>query len=74
MAATLKDILISPLTYDLLKENGKMDCNAGTDMHTGWREVAKECGYSEGRTPAREAYEDGYYSGTFGSTKKTTEG
>ena len=66
----LKDIIISPLTYDLLKENGKKDCEAGINMHTGWEEVRKGAGYSAGRTPAREAYEDGYYSGTFESKKE----
>ena len=61
---TLKDIVVSPLTYDLLKENGRLDCNAGKSMHDGWEEIRKDAGYSAGRTPAREAYEDGYYSGT----------
>ncbi len=49
-------------TYTLLKANGESDRQHGIDMHKGWEEVATHCGYPvHQRTPAREAYEDGYY-------------
>ncbi len=60
MKMTPKDI-IGPATRVLLMVNGASDRSAGTSMYDGWREIAKECGFSEGRTPAREAYEDGWY-------------
>jgi hypothetical protein len=70
--AGLQDILISPLTHDLLEANGKMDCERGIDMRTGWQEIATEMGFDPNtRTPAREAYEDGYYAGKFGSKKQS---
>lgn len=60
---TIQDICISPLTYKLLFENGKMDRKANIPQETGWAEIAKAEGYSlYERTPAREAYLDGYYS------------
>ena len=61
--ASLKDIMVSGVTYDLLKENGRLDRRDGKSMAQGWEELRKEAGYSDGRTPAREAYEDGYYEG-----------
>ena len=69
MAATLKDISFSEGTRIILEANGKSDCEHGIDKIDGWREICKEMGFFEGRTPAREAYEDGYYSGTFGINK-----
>lgn len=60
----LKDIVISKITYDLLFENGRMDCESGIDMYKGWQECATVAGFDpHGRTPAREAYQDGYYAG-----------
>ena len=69
---TLKDIAIDPLTHDLLKENGKLDCEQGVDRYTGWSDVCKLSGFTDDRrTPAQEAYLDGYFSGVFGSKKPT---
>ena len=62
--ASLKDVIIDPLTYKLLKENGKIDCERGIPIYQGWKDLRELAGYSPGRTPASEAYEDGYYSGT----------
>lgn len=60
--ALLKATMIDPLTYELLKANGASDRQSNISMHDGWAEIAKACGYPEHmRTPAREAYEDGYY-------------
>jgi hypothetical protein len=58
----IQDIMIAGLTYDLLKENGRLDAKNGINMHEGWREICDAMGYYPGRTPASEAYEDGYYS------------
>jgi hypothetical protein len=65
-----KDILISAETAAMLRVNGRDDCNRGIEMSKGWKEVAELCGFDpNSRTPASEAYEDGYYSGTFKSLK-----
>lgn len=61
----LKDISISALTRELLEVNGKSDCDNGIDSYAGWKEVAEGCGFDVGaRSPAYEAYMDGYYKGT----------
>ncbi len=60
----LKDIYFNKGMYALLKENGRLDCNDGKDSYKGWKEICELMGYSSGRTPAYEAYMDGYYSGT----------
>jgi hypothetical protein len=66
----LNDILISKGTRAALKANGRDDCDHGIQMREGWAEVAKLCGFDpHSRTPARESYEDGYYSGRFGSKR-----
>lgn len=66
----LQDIILSPGTRVMLEANGKSDCDRGVSMHDGWRDVATSCRFDpHRRTPAREAYEDGYYSGKFGSKK-----
>jgi hypothetical protein len=60
----MKDIAISSGLRAILEANGRDDCNRGINMHTGWQEVAELGGFDlYARTPAREAYEDGYYSG-----------
>jgi hypothetical protein len=61
MALTIKDLALDPLTQDLLRANGKSDRELGVDMHKGWKEIKTMLELSDGRTPAREAYEDGYY-------------
>lgn len=58
----LKDIMIDSLTYDLLYENGHLDAKAGKSRQDGWDEICVLTGFANERTPAREAYEDGYYS------------
>ncbi len=59
----LKDIVFSSRTYDLLKENGRLDQLAGIDRDAGWADVCAKAGYDPNRrTPAREAYEDGWYT------------
>jgi len=59
----MQDIVFSDLTRKLLEENGRMDAATGKDMETGWREICSGMGYDYGRrTPAEEAYKDGYYS------------
>jgi hypothetical protein len=60
----IKDIAFDETTRRLLEENGRLDCNAGKSMYDGWNEICIATGYSRGRTPAREAYEDGYFRGT----------
>jgi hypothetical protein len=62
MAPGLKDIIIDGATYQLLFANGQSDRQHNIDMYTGWKEICKTTGYHDGRTPAREAYEDGYYA------------
>lgn len=58
-----KDIALSPDMYNLLVEIGKMDHAAGTSMYQGWQNCAVDGGFDPHmRTPAREAYEDGYYT------------
>ena len=59
----LKDIFLDNGTRALLEANGEDDGLRGIDMCTGWHEVAELCGFTNGRTPAREAYEDGWYRG-----------
>lgn len=57
-------IVVAPTTSRLLFANGKQDGHAGTNMHSGWSEIAKGLGIDAWmRTPARERYEDGWYQG-----------
>lgn len=58
----MNEIAPNKLTSDLLFANGVSDAKRGVHYSTGWREVANELGFSSGRTPARERYEDGWYS------------
>jgi hypothetical protein len=58
----LKTSSLTELTYQLLFANGQSDRQHNIDMYTGWKEICKTTGYHDGRTPAREAYEDGYYA------------
>lgn len=63
----MKDIVISKTTYALLKENGRVDSQRfkegkGPDLYDSWKNCAEECGYDfNRRTPAEEAYKDGWY-------------
>jgi hypothetical protein len=58
----LNDLVLDATTSDLLKQAGKQDRENGVNRDTGWETLRKELGLSSGRTPAREAYEDGFYS------------
>lgn len=60
---SLQDIVLAPLTRELLEENGRIDAEKGISMLWGWSELAEQLGFDTGRTPAREAYEDGYFKG-----------
>lgn len=63
MATTLAEIVLAPLTSTLLFENGVNDAKNGVDRNDGWQEVCKMLGWDPwSRTPARERYEDGWYS------------
>jgi hypothetical protein len=54
--------VFSDSVYRLLKMHGHLDSQAGLDKDAGWRTLAKELGYdSTRRTPAEDAYLDGYY-------------
>lgn len=65
MPLTLQDIVLPEDTRSALYLNGKVDATSGMSPHTGWKEVAKLCGFDPTRrTPAQEAYLDGYYSVT----------
>ena len=65
ISVNIRDICFDKATRALLEANGRDDCNRGISMYDGWQEVAQGCGFDpHSRTPAREAYEDGYYSGT----------
>lgn len=59
----LKDIILAPGVRALLEANGHLDAQSGTSMHDGWEAIRADCGYERGRTPASEAYEDGWYAG-----------
>lgn len=58
---SLQDIVFDDTTAELLKASGRSDRANGIDKVVGWAQIAEACGYSNDRTPAREAYEDGYY-------------
>ena len=60
---TVAELALDPLMVTLLYSNGASDRKNGVSMRDGWAEVCKEFGWSPyNRTPARERYEDGYYS------------
>jgi hypothetical protein len=59
-----KDVFIDAATTRLLHAAGAQDAAKGVDKYSGWKVVAAECGYDpHKRTPAEEAYLDGWYSG-----------
>lgn len=64
----LQDIAINRKTYELLKANGRVDAlrfkqGIGPSLYEAWNDCAIACGYNPiQRTPASEAYEDGWYS------------
>jgi len=58
----LNELVLPPLTSDLLKQIGQQDRQNGVNMIEGWRTLREQMGFADGRTPAREAYEDGYYA------------
>ena len=58
----LQDIVVAPHIRVLLKANGEDDQRRGISPEEGWLDLAKTCGYTpDERTPAKEAYLDGYY-------------
>ncbi len=68
--ANVKDLCLGRGERELLFANGQIDRADGKHMYQGWQEVAEMCGYTpHARTPAREAYEDGYYAGTPSKTQ-----
>lgn len=56
-----KGLFTSLLEDDLLYQTGQNDRADGVSMRDGWEKLRKELGYPEGRTPARERYEDGFF-------------
>lgn len=58
-----QNVVISKAVYDQLYLTGKQDRANGLHYSTGWGSLCKDLGFSTGRTPAREAYEDGFFSG-----------
>lgn len=59
----LEEIVLSDLTYDLLYTSGQLARRNGAGRDDGWKALAKDLGFnSNERTPAREAYEDGFYA------------
>ena len=62
MAHNLEQVLYSKGVEKLLEANGIADRKAGLDKFDGWKKLCKDLGWQdEGRTPAQEAYFDGYY-------------
>lgn len=62
---TINEICPSKAEQILLFENGKSDRQHNITKHDGWVEICENFGWNPlGRTPARECYEDGYYSVT----------
>jgi hypothetical protein len=57
----LQDIMVTGDTYDLLKSLGALARSDGKSKEAGWTEICNDMGYTEDRTPAREAFEDGFY-------------
>ena len=64
-AELLKQIGVGPATYSILKELGKAASQSGqygADRFAAWREECQEIGLKDvGRTPAQEAFFDGWY-------------
>lgn len=59
----LQDIIQKPTSVLLLKLNGESDALHGIDRHKGWDEICEQAGYSNCmRSPAQNAYEDGWNS------------
>lgn len=59
----IKDLAVNRDTALLLKENGRVDRLAGISKEEGWYEICTAVGYTRWlRTPAMEAYEDGWYT------------
>lgn len=59
-----QEIFISPNGRALLEVSGRMDRSDGKSIHEGWREVCEDFGWDQyDRTPAYEAYADGWYKG-----------
>ena len=58
----LQDIIVAPHVRVLLKANGEDDRLRGISPEEGWQDLAAHCGYDpHERTPAKEAYLDGYH-------------
>ncbi len=60
MTLSLKDIP-GPDVCALLRTCGRQDAAEGIDKFRGWNKLREEMGFSDGRTPAQEAYFDGWY-------------
>lgn len=64
----INDIVLSPLTKSILSELGRLDAKRffetkEHDQYSSWKQCAEESGFDpNGRTPAKEAYLDGWYS------------
>ena len=54
-------LFTTPLEDDLLYKLGEQARIDGKNRDAAWKEICAESGYSEGRTPARERFEDGFY-------------
>lgn len=56
--------IVEPLVAELLTVNGRIDGAAGKNQTEGWLEIAQDLGFPPyARTPANEAYLDGWYVG-----------
>lgn len=65
------DLLIAPGAYAIVRAQGRLDRTQLTcqSVSLAWKAFAEEVGFSvSGRTPAREAYEDGWYEVRDGGT------
>jgi hypothetical protein len=74
MPPRMKDLALDPGVRVMLHANGTADALQGIPMRDGWLDICEKTGFYNGRTPARELYEDGYYSvpaDKHGSVKKS---
>jgi len=56
-----KGVFTTNLEDDLLYKAGQQARQNGENRDSAWESLRKEMGYAEGRTPARERFEDGFY-------------
>jgi hypothetical protein len=58
-----QQVLIGISTERLLFANGIIDRELGKSINEGWADLCMDAGWEDcGRTPAKEKYEDGWYS------------